>query len=157
MQKILEDFPDEQAIIWHDVINKSITEHSTNFPEALTADELLHKIRARPQIVGIVNCKRDGADDMLSDLKKLSIPVDNVPTDIISRLKQKSAELIDHLRELQQKHEYKLHSLNIIGNNNFDLKSLLNKKRKPTAKQRAAKRQKLAENQDESLVSTRFG
>ena len=123
------------------MINNGITEHPTDPREPLTADELLHEI---------VYCKRDGVDNMLSELKKLSIPVVSIPTDIISRLKQKSAELKPDLRELHQKNEYELHSLIIIRNNSFDQKAFLNKKRKPTAKQQAAKRRKLAENQEDS-------
>ena len=83
VQKILNDYPDEPAIIWHDVINKGITENPTDPREPLTAE--LHEIRVLLQIVEIVYCKRNGADDILKDLKKLSIPVVNVPTDIISQ------------------------------------------------------------------------
>ena len=59
VQKILEDYPDEPAIIWHDVINNTITEHPTDPREPLNVEELLHEIRAHPQIVGVVYCKRD--------------------------------------------------------------------------------------------------
>ena len=48
VQKILHDYPDEPAIIWHDVIKNGITEHPTDPREPLTADELLHEIGARP-------------------------------------------------------------------------------------------------------------
>ena len=139
VQKILANYPDEPAIIWQYEINKSITDNLTDPREPFTADEFLHEIRALPQIVEITYCKRHGVDNILFDLKKLSFSDVNVPTDTISRLKQKSAELKASLRELHQKHEYKLHSFNLIRKTNFDLKMLINEKPKTNSQSKSSK------------------
>ena len=81
----------ESVIIWHDVLNNSISKHPFNPRTPLTANQLVSEIKplinSHPRIEGLVYCQRDGAPYILEDLKKLPIPVVQVTTDIISNSK----------------------------------------------------------------------
>ena len=94
----------ESVIIWRGVINNSISE----LPRTpLTANQLVSEIKplinSHPRIEGIVYCQRDAAPYILEDLKKLTIPVVQVTTDIISISKQQDKYLLEGYRELHQK------------------------------------------------------
>ena len=97
----------ESVIIWHDVINNSISEQPFNPRTPLTANQLVseikHLINSHPRIEAIVFCQRDGAPYILEDLKKLPIPVVQVTTDIISNSKQQEKDLLEGYRELHHK------------------------------------------------------
>ena len=124
VQNILRDEinRNESVIIWHDVINISISEHPFNPRTPLTANQLVSEIKPlinlHPRIEGIVYCQRDGSPYILEDLKKLPIPVVQVTTDIISNSKQQDKDLLEGYRELHQETALEIKTLAIIRNNN---------------------------------------
>ena len=144
---------EDSVIIWHDVVNNTITKHPTDPRTPLNPDQLLAEIRALPQITGIVYCERQGAANVLADLQKLEVPVVEITTDLISRKKQQNHELVNTYQRLHQPDFFELHSLEIIVNNDCNLQALLSKKRKQKLskkqreKNREAKKQRLEENQ----------
>ena len=77
--------------MWHEVINKTITDHPFDPRTPLSSAQMLKEIRALKQIVSVVHCDREGAPDIQSELKTLNIPVVNVIKDLISNSKQKDS------------------------------------------------------------------
>ena len=134
---------EDSVIIWHDVINDTITSHPNDSRIPLTPSELLDEVRALPQINGIVYCQRIEATNVLADLRQLSIPVIEITTELISRKKQQNQELVDTYLNLHQPDFFELHSLEIIIKNYCNLSALLSKKRKqkPSKKQREKQRE----------------
>ena len=136
----------QSVIIWHDVINSSISEHQFNSRTPLTANQIVSKtkplVNSHPQIEGIVYCQRDGAPYIFEDLKKLAIPVVQVTTDIISNSKQQDKDLLEGYRELHQETALEIKILAIIRNNNSNLSDILKKKKKPPKKQREVRRKR---------------
>ena len=136
----------ESVIIWHDVINNSISKHPFNPRTPLTANQLVSEIKplinSHPRIEGLVYCQRDGAPYILEDLKKLPIPVVQVTTDIISNSKQQDKDLLEGYRELHQETALEIKTLAIIRNNNSNLSDIIKKKKKPSKKQREARRKR---------------
>ena len=126
----------ESVIIWHDVINNSISEHPINPRTLLTANQLVSEIKplinSHPRIEGIVYCQIDGAPYILEDLKKLPIPVVQVTTDITSNSKQQDKDLLEGYRELHQETALEIKFLAILQNNNSNLSDILKKKKKPS-------------------------
>ena len=148
VQNILrdEDYRNESAIIWHDVINNSISKHPFNPRTPLTANQLVSEIKplinSHPRIEGLVYCQRDGAPYILEDLKKLPIPVVQVTADISSNSKQQDKDLLDGYRELHHETALEIKTLAIIRNNNSNLNDILKKKKKPSKKHREARRKR---------------
>ena len=131
----------ESVIIWHDVINNSISKHPFNPRTPLTSNQLVSEIKplinSHPRIEGLVYCQRDGAPYIL-----LPIPVVQVTTDIISNSKQQDKDLLEGYRELHQETALEIKTLAIIRNNNSNLSDIIKKKKKPSKKQREARRKR---------------
>ena len=149
LQNIIKDFDyGQEFIVWHDVINNTITDHPFDPRTPLSSAQLLKEIRALKQIVGVVYCEREGAPGIQSELETLNIPVVNVVKDLISNNKRKESSQTNEYSQLQQQHSLETHSLEIVINNGIDLNRLLKKRKKPNKQQRKAKRQKMEETQD---------
>ena len=149
LQNILKGFDyGQEIIVWHDVVNNTITDHPFDPRTPLSSAQLLKEIWALKQIVGVVYCEREGASGIQSELKTLKIPVVNEVKDLISNSKRKDNSQINGYNELHQQHSLEIHSLEIVTNNSIDLNRLLKKRKKPNKQQQKAKRQKLEETQD---------
>ena len=138
----------EEFIVWHDVINNTITDPTFDSRTSLSSAQLLKEIWALKQIEGVVYCELEGVTGIQSKLKTLNIPVVNVFKDLISNSKRKDSSQTNEYNELHQKHSLEIHSLEIVINNGIDLNRHLKKQKKLNEKQRKAKRQKLEETQD---------
>ena len=72
----LQPLASKQIIIWHDVLNNSISSHRTINYTPCTLDELLAYLQSkRRQNSGIVYCRRTGTPDIFEDLRKIEIIV----------------------------------------------------------------------------------
>ena len=59
-----------QIIFWHDVINNSLTPHSSNYHNPLSTEALVHTLSALPcDLVAIVYCQRTGSPDVFHLLR----------------------------------------------------------------------------------------
>ena len=136
----------KSVIIWHDVINNSISKHPFNPRTPLTANQLVSEIKplinSNPRIEGLVYCQRDGAPYIFEDLKKLPIPVVQVTTDKISNSKQQDKDQLEGYRELHQETALEIKTLTIIRNNSSNLSDILTKKKNRQKKQREARRKR---------------
>ena len=78
LRVLLELLPlaSKQIIIWHHVLNNSISSHRTNNFTPCSLDELLAHLQSkRRQISGIVYCRRTETHDIFEDLRKTEIIV----------------------------------------------------------------------------------
>ena len=140
LQNIIKVFDyGQEVIVCHDVINNTIPDHPFDPRPPLSSAQLLKKIRALKQIVGVVYCEREGAPGIQSELKTLNTPDVNVVNDLISNSKRKDSSKTKEYNELHQQHFLEFHSLENVINR------LLKKRKKPNKQQRKGKRQKLEE------------
>ena len=76
LRVLLEQQPlaSKQIILWHDVLNNSISSHRTNNYTLCPLDELLAYLHSkRKQISAIVCCGRTSSPDIFEDLRKTEI------------------------------------------------------------------------------------
>ena len=140
LQNIIKGFDyGQEFIVWHDVINNTITDHPFDPLTPLSSAQLLKEIRVLKQTVGVVFCEREGAPGIQSELKTLNKPVVNVANKIISNSKQKDSSQTNEYNELHQQHSLEIQSLEIVINNGIDLNRLLKKRKKLNKQQRKAK------------------
>ena len=57
-----------QVIIWHDLVNNSISRYPKYPRQRFPASEIVVKLKALPGIKGIVNCEKTGAEKMFPNL-----------------------------------------------------------------------------------------
>ena len=114
---LLEQQPlaSKQIIIWHDVLNNSISSHSTNNYMPCPLDELLAYLQSkRRQISGIVYCRRTGAPDIFEDLRNTEIIVVKTTDSLISRRKRQNPVVLREYLQLKQSSELELKSLRVV-------------------------------------------
>ena len=68
-----EELKDRKIVLWHDLINNTITEHKKSQTPALPVQELVKILQKIPNLFGIVHCVRNGAPDIFAELRKLPI------------------------------------------------------------------------------------
>ena len=77
---------DRDIIIWHDIINNSITTHSSNSQTKLTPEQLITVLQEfQPQIAGIIYFRRVGTPCMFESLRKLDTLVVDALAKLISK------------------------------------------------------------------------
>ena len=85
----LRPLASKQIIIWHEVLNNSISSHRTNNYTPCPLGELLAYLQSkRRQISGIVYCRRTSTPDIFEDLRKTEIIVIRTTGSLISRRKR---------------------------------------------------------------------
>ena len=87
VQNLLQkDFAEKtEIVIWHDVINKTICKHKSNFYRALpvpTSIEVLKSYQNRMR--ALVYCQRDRTPDIFAELQKTNILDLSIEKDLIS-------------------------------------------------------------------------
>lgn len=99
----------KNIIIWHDIINNSLTPHNTNKNRPCSIPELIEIIlQYKNRISGIVYCQRTGAPNILQQLKETEIPIIDAKTKLISTKNQRKERV---LRDLARLHpSFKLES-----------------------------------------------
>ena len=64
-----------QIIIWHDVINNSLTPHSSNYHNLLSPEAPVHTLSALPcDIVAVLYCQQTGSPDVFHLLQQSFLP-----------------------------------------------------------------------------------
>ena len=138
----------KQIIIWHDVLNNSISSHRMNNYTPCPLDELLAYIQSkRRQMSCIVYCRRTGTPDIFEDLRKTEVIVKKITGSLISRRKrQNSAVLREHF-QLHQSNELELKSLRVVLSHRDHVVGLFSRIRaqtkKPSQGRRRAKTRRL--------------
>ena len=121
-------------VIWHDVLNNSISRHESNNFQALTVPELIDVLKGlQDKLSALVYCQRHRTPNIFDALNVLktehNIEVFNIVKDFISSKKQKDPELLKKYKALHQSPELELKSLNFILRNESQLSAITDKSR----------------------------
>ena len=130
-------------IIWHDVLNNTITKHPYCEIQPETPQNLIETIRSfKDQILAVIYCRRLGTADNYQLLKTSSVIVSNVHYNLISKRKQSNSKLTRSISELHLVHKLELHFLEVIQHHQCSLRKLsknhLPKRKKLSQKKRRA-------------------
>lgn len=131
-------------VIWHDVINNSLSKHKNNNKNPLTIDQLVPILREyRHRIRAIVYCQRENTPYVFSELKTTGILIINILTVIVSPSKAK-ADKAEYF-VVHQKPAFELKTFDTVRANSDNLEHLVNKtsRKRPSKRQRATKRKSL--------------
>ena len=83
-----------KIIIWHDVINNSLTPHSSNFNNFLSPTALIQELRALPcDIAAVVYCQRKGSPDVFQLLRQSLLVISPV-RHLLSHHKQHNLDVV---------------------------------------------------------------
>ena len=95
-----EELRDTRIILWHDLINNTITPHKSNNYQPQSVNQLVASLRSLTNLCGIVYCQRTGSPNIFEDLRTLDCPIIQVTTDILSKSEQRSEVLVERVQSL---------------------------------------------------------
>ena len=117
----------KDLVIWHDVLNNSISEHISNNFISLSSQKLVQTlIQYSASVKALVYCRRVGTKDIYRFLKGNFLTL-NILKDFISKRKAKNKGLVGDYRALQQRHNLELKPLSVVLNNSSNLQRILAK------------------------------
>ena len=134
---LLEQQPlaSKQIILWHDVLNNSISSLRTNNYTPCPLDGLLAYLQSkRRQISAIVYCRRTGTPDIFEDLRKTEKIVIKTTGNLISRSKRQNPAVLRKYLQLHQSIELELKSLRVVLSHRDNLPGIFSKIRAQTKK-----------------------
>ena len=131
----------KNLIIWHDVLNNSITPHTSNRKTPLSVDELKKVLnKHQKRITAIVVNQRIGAPDLFETLCELGIAtVISVTRHLISYNKKKSPYYIHQLKQIHPSTHIELNLINTVLRHQDNLPKLTLKYRSQTRKRSGKK------------------
>ena len=150
LQTLLEEHPlvDKEIILWHDVLNNSLSKHRTNANTLYPLDDLISYLQSkRHRFKAIIYCRRTRTTDIFDSLMRTGILI--VPTTkLISRGKRQDPALVSELE---------LKSLRVVLTHRENLPGIFSKIRvrtqKPSQARRKAKARREETTTDVSLPS----
>ena len=124
-----------QIIIWHDVINNSLTPHSSNNNNLLSPEALVHTLSALPcDIVAIVYCQWTGSPDAFHLLQQSFLILHPVKH-LLSHRKQHNPSIAQKYRFVPSGHYNRAsHIFFLLSRHLHNLTSLPKKKNRPNNK-----------------------
>ena len=91
----------KRLVIWHDVMNNSLSRHCSNNNRRLTPSQLIAVLEMyQERIEAIVYCPREGNPDIYDQLKRSTLVNIHILKDIVSKRKQKEPSLLKEYRAL---------------------------------------------------------
>ena len=140
----------KRVVIWHDLLNNSVTSHSSNNYRPLKIEDLIERLKKVKSLAAVVYCRRIFAPDFYDALKKVGVPVISVTRNLISKQKQGIPDILHKYRQLHQQPTLEQKSLGIVIKYKDNLKGLeknrRSKKRKISQSRRKARQRKLLSN-----------
>ena len=142
LSKDLSDKRD--IIIWHDVLNNSISKHKSNDFRPLTVSQLFEILESiENKLRALVYCHRFRTPNIYQTLKELenstSIKVFNVVEDFLSPRKKKDPEYLKKLKASHQSPEIEIKHIDFILRNETELDAITDKSRPKRPSKRARK------------------
>ena len=140
---VSKDLKDKKnLVIWHDVLNNSISSHDSNNFHALSVSELIEILKGlQDKLSALVYCHRYRSPYILDALNVLetdhNIKVFNVVKDFISSKKQKDPDLLKKFKALHQSPELELKNLDFLLRKESDLATIKDKSRPKRPSKRA--------------------
>ena len=137
-------FENVQLILWHDLLNNTLTSHSKkkNIPQ--TVPQLIETLKSLQNLFCVVTCQRDGAPYIFEDLlKNLPCYVFDVTKHIISATEQLNNSIISQYKRLHQSADLELRSLSVILHYQTNIKRIFKTrgtKRRKASDRREAKK-----------------
>ena len=131
-------------IIWHDVLNNSISKHESNNYRALTVPQLLDILKSfENKLRALVYCHRFRTPNILPNLKEIekttNIKVFSIVDDFISTRKQKDPDFLKKLKALHQSPEIEIKHIDFILRKESELDAIIDKSRPKRPSKRARK------------------
>ena len=102
------------VILWHDLINNSITAHANNNNCPISLEKLLQIIKSIDnRIKAIIYCQRHGTSNIYNRLKDLPVVIVDIIKDILPRRKVRERQIVEKYKSLhlEPKLEYSLLSV----------------------------------------------
>ena len=132
----------KNIVIWHNVLNNSISRHDSNNFQALTVPQLIDELKAiQDKLCALVYCQRYRTPYVFEALNILktdhNIEVFSIVKDFISTKRQKDPELLKKYRALHQSPELELKSLDFILRKESQLSAITDKSRPKRPSMRA--------------------
>ena len=128
-----------KIILWHDIINNTVTSPKSDNRTSLNSDQLkveIERLQRKVDKVGIVYYVREGTPDVYNKLEETEIPVLHIVKNLLSRRKQKDKKVLKKYSKLHLDRFLELKTLFSIVRNNGDLKQICKKKNSNPQKQR---------------------
>ena len=125
-----------KVMVWHDVINNSLTPHSFNHNNPLSPQALVHALSALPcEVVAIVYCQRTDSPDAFH-LQQPSFFVPLPVKHILSHRKRHNPRIIHKYSLLHVDVNIQFHIFFLLSRHIRNLSSLPKKKNRPNNKRR---------------------
>ena len=119
-----------RLVIWHDVVNNSLSRHRSNNNKPLTPSQLIEVLeKYQERIEAIVYCPREGTPDIYNQLKRSTLVTIHLVKDIVSKRKQKDLSLLKEYRAIHQRSALELKTLTIVLTHKSNLRSLITRSR----------------------------
>ena len=140
LSKDLKDKKD--IVIWHDVLNNSISKHDSNNFRALSVFDLIETLKnLQDKLCALVYCQRNLTPYIFDELKVLqtdhNIKVFSIVKDFISVKKQKDPEILKQFKALHQSPELELKNLVFVLRKENHLSTITDKSRPKRPSRRA--------------------
>ena len=140
-----EELRNTRIILWHDLINNTITPHKSNNYQPQSVNQLVASLKSLTNLFGIVYCQRTGSPNIFEDLRTLDCPIIQVTTDILSKSEQRSEVLVEKYKALHQSSDLGLRSLGVVLHYYPNLRKILKTrgaKRRTHEQRREAKKKR---------------
>ena len=125
-----------KVIIWHDVINNSLTPHSSTYHKPLSPQALVYALSALPcDVVAIVYCQRNGASNVFHLLRQSFLVLHPVKH-LLSHRQQHYPSIVQQYRSLHLDIKIELHMFFLLSRPLHNLTSLPKKKSRSNNKRR---------------------
>ena len=93
-----------RLVIWHDVVNNSLSRHRSHNNKPLTPSQLISVLENYQECIeAIVYCPREGTPDIYDQLKRSTLVIIHLVKDIVSRRKQKDPSLPKKVQSITPK------------------------------------------------------
>ena len=109
-----EEQKNTRIILWHDLINKTITTHKSNNYQPQSVNQLVASLRCLINLCGVVYCQRTWSPNIFEDLRTFDCPIIQVTTVILSKPEQRSEVLVEKYKALHQSSDLEPRSLGVI-------------------------------------------
>ena len=139
---------EKNFIIWHDVINNSLSKHRSNNDNPLTPESLIKILKEyKNKISAIIYVHRQNTPNIYGRLVETGILTINVTKHLISKRKASNKELIRKLKLIHPPAFLEIKNLRIIRRYFPNLSELINKvkSRRPSSRKRKADKQKISQ------------
>ena len=137
----------QKIIIWHDVINNTISKHRSNRDTECSISKLKEiLIEFRHRIEAIIYCRRGGTNDIWNELIQTRIPIVDVKRKLLSHRKSNTQAVRDDLEQVHPSLELESRLLQTVWKKRNCLPQLIKKKKqkknKPSQKERRKKQKR---------------